>query len=117
MSGIATAPEPQCMRALERANKVRLARAALKRRIADGEISAADVVLESPWEAQSMSIAELLVSQRRWGITRSRRFLAPIMLSENKAIGSLTDRQRRALAERLQEAQGRASTAARRSMN
>ena len=38
-------PEPQRLRALERANEVRLARAELKRRIADGEVSAADVIL------------------------------------------------------------------------
>ena len=38
-------PEPQRLRALERANEVRLARAELKRRIATGEISAAQVIL------------------------------------------------------------------------
>ena len=33
-------PEPQRLRALERANEVRLARAELKRRIAEGDMSA-----------------------------------------------------------------------------
>jgi len=86
------------MRALERANRVRLARAELKRLVAEGEVSAAEVVLTSPWEAASMTIADLLLSQHRWGRTRCRRFLASIPMSETKTVGSMTDRQRRALA-------------------
>ena len=75
MPGIATAPAPQHMQALAQANKVRLARAELKRQVADGELSVADVVLDCPWEAESMTIADLLMSQHRWGRTRCRRFL------------------------------------------
>jgi hypothetical protein len=48
-----------------------------------------------------MAIADLLLSQHRWGRTRCRRFLASIPMSETKTIGSMTDRQRRALAARL----------------
>src|SRR4051794_13484326 len=61
-----TAGDPQHLRALQRANEVRLARAELKRCVADGELTAADVVLESPWQAESMTLADLLMSQRRW---------------------------------------------------
>lgn len=93
----------QYMRALERANEVRLARAELKRRVAEGELRVADVVLESPWETRSMAVADLLMSQRRWGRTRSRRFLAGIPLSEAKTIGSMTERQRLRLAAQLDE--------------
>ena len=96
-----TAPGPQHLQALQRANEVRLARAGLKRQVADGELTAAEVVLDTPWEAESMAIADLLMSQRRWGRTRCRRFLAQIPLSENKTIGSLTERQRQAVAARL----------------
>src|SRR3712207_313908 len=94
----ATAPAPQHMRALERANRVRLARAELKRQVADGELTVAEVVLSCPWEAETMAIADLLMSQRRWGRTRCRRFLASLPMSETKPIGSMTDRQRRELA-------------------
>jgi len=93
---------PQHMRALERANQVRLARAELKRRVADGEVDVAEVILDCPWEARSMAISDLLMSQRRWGQTRCRKFLAQIPLSENKTVGSLTERQSRRLAELLQ---------------
>ena len=48
-----------------------------------------------------MSIAELLTSQRRWGRTRSRKFLMPLSLNENKQLGTLTSRQRRLLATEL----------------
>ena len=94
-------PCPQYMRALERANEVRLARADLKRSICAGHITVAEVVLSSPWEAESMAIADLLMSQRRWGLTRCRKFLAGIPMSENKTIGSMTERQRRSLASML----------------
>ena len=89
---------PQHLRALSRANQVRLARAELKRSVACGEISAGDVILESPWEAASMTVADLLMAQRRWGLTRCRKVLGQIPVSETKTIGSLTERQRRALA-------------------
>jgi hypothetical protein len=89
------------MRALERANKVRLARAELKRQVALGEIGVAAVILDCPWEAHSMAVADLLMSQRRWGQTRCRKFLAQIAMSEKKTVGSMTDRQRRTLAAML----------------
>jgi hypothetical protein len=109
----APAAGPQHMRALERANQVRLARAELKRAIALGEIDAAEVILECPWEAHSMAVADLLMSQRRWGQTRCRKFLSQIPMSERKTIGSLTDRQRRTLAAMLDcPGRGRAWSAA-----
>ena len=98
-------PPPQHMRALERANAVRLARAELKRKVALDQIDVAAVVLNCPWEAESMAVADLLMSQRRWGQTRCRKFLAQIPMSERKTIGSMTDRQRRTLAVMLSSAE------------
>jgi hypothetical protein len=94
---MAPAP-PQHMQALQRANEVRLARAALKRRIGDGAITVDAVILTCPWEAASMTIAELLTSQRRWGSTRCSKFLAGIGMPETKTVGSMTERQRSLLA-------------------
>jgi hypothetical protein len=90
------------MQALAHANRVRLARAALKRSIACGEINAAEVIRDCPWETESMTLAELLTSQRRWGRTRSRKFLLALALSENKQLGTLTERQRHLLSNELQ---------------
>jgi hypothetical protein len=89
------------MQALERANRVRLARAELKRAIARGDVEAADVIRDCPWETESMTLAELLTSQRRWGRTRARKFLLTLSLSENKRLGTLTSRQRALLANEL----------------
>jgi hypothetical protein len=89
------------MQALQQANRVRLARAELKRLVAEGEATVAEVVLECPWQAESMTIADLLMSQHRWGRSRCRRFLLSIPMTETKTIGSMTERQRRELAARL----------------
>jgi recombinational DNA repair protein RecR len=103
MDGLPTmSPGPQHLRALQRANHVRLARAELKRRIAEGELTAAEVILASPWEADGMAIADVLMSQRRWGGTRCRKFLAMFQISEAKTVGSLTQRQRIALGAQLE---------------
>lgn len=88
---------PQHLRALEHANRIRLARADLKRRIQADRLTAAEVLLESPPEVASMSISELLMSQRRWGRARCRRLLLSLGVPENKRIGTLTERQRRGL--------------------
>lgn len=92
----------QHMQALARANAVRLARASLKRAVARGERTAAEIVLESPWEAQSMTIGELLSAQRRWGQARTRKLLNGLSLTETKALGTLTQRQRLLLASALE---------------
>lgn len=88
----------QHLRALELANRVRLARAQLKREVAAGALTAAEVILDCPWEAHSMSVSDLLMSQKRWGRARCRRLLNSIGVPEGKEIGTLTERQRRALA-------------------
>ena len=94
---------PQHLRALEQANRVRLARAELKRRVATQTTTVAEVVLDCPWEAESMALSDLLMSQRRWGRARCRRVLLTLGLPENKQIGTMTERQRRALASTLRE--------------
>jgi len=81
--------------------------------VATGEISVTEVILDCRLEAQSMAVADLLMSQRRWGQTRCRRFLAQIPISESKTIGSMTERQRHAIAAMLDSvARGNAWSAA-----
>jgi hypothetical protein len=92
---------PQRMQALERANAVRLKRAELKRRIADGQVSAADVIIDLPWEAESWPVGELLTSQRRWGSIRAHKLLAGLHITETRPVGALTKRQRDVLATEL----------------
>jgi hypothetical protein len=103
---LATA-QPQHMQALEHANRVRLARAALKRSVASGDTSAAEVIRDCPWQSESMTLAELLTSQRRWGRTRARKFLLGLAVSENKRLGTLTQRQRQLVSAELEAKTGR----------
>jgi hypothetical protein len=98
----------QPMRALQLANRVRHTRAELKARVADGQLAAADVILTCPVEVAGMPVAQLLASQRGWGEARCGAFLAQVGLHENKPIGSLTERQRRAVAVLLTRTAARA---------
>ena len=86
---------------------MRLARAELKRSIARGDVDAAEVVRDCPWETESMTIAELLTSQRRWGRTRARKFLMPLSLNENKQLGTLTSAPAACSADRARRRAGR----------
>jgi hypothetical protein len=93
--------DPQREEALKKANQVRLARAELKRQIAVGDVSAAEVILYAPSEAANWSVCDVLRSQRRWGDTRCLKFLRTNEIPERKPIGKLTDRQRKLIAEQL----------------
>jgi hypothetical protein len=101
---------PQHMRALAHANRVRLARAELKRAIKAGRADASEVVRGCPWQVETMTVGELLRSQRRWGRARARKFLHPLMLSENRQLGRLTERQRDELARELDVKRTRSTT-------
>ena len=92
---------PQHMEALAHANRVRLARASLKRAILAGHADVIEVVRTCPWEVETMTVGELLRSQRRWGRARARKFLSSLALNENRQLGRLTERQRVVLATEL----------------
>jgi hypothetical protein len=97
MSAIRPAASSLPAQALQLANRVRRARSVLKARVANGQLAAAEVILICPSEIASMPVAQLLASQRGWGEARSRAFLAQVAVREDKPIGSLTERQRRAV--------------------
>ena len=99
-STVAHAP-PQHMQALAHANRVRLARASLKRSVLDGQLDVVQVIRTCPWEVETMTVGELLRSQRRWGRTRARKFLSSLALNENRELGRLTERQRNVVASEL----------------
>lgn len=105
---------PQYMRALDRANKVRLERAALKRDVKAGRKTVAQV-LESPPEcALNMTITDLLLAQPRWGRTRIVKLLRDVPVSEMKMVGQMTRRQRKATVLLLTDPKLRATPAYRR---
>jgi len=89
------------MEALRRANEVRLARAQTCRDVAAGELGVGEVILTCRSELRTMTVFELLAAQRRWGRKRSRDLLAEVGLPETKSLGTMTERQRRLVADRL----------------
>ncbi len=93
--------DPQYMGALRRANEVRLARAQTRREVAAGELSVGEVVLACRRELHTMTVFELLAAQRRWGRKRARDLLGEVGLPETKSLGTMTERQRRLVADRL----------------
>ena len=92
---------PQPLRALELGNRVRRARSELRTAIAEGQVSAADVILVCPSAIGGVRIVELLQSQRGWGDGRARTLLTQVAVREDKMIDSLTGRERRAIASLL----------------
>lgn len=94
---------PQHLVALDRANEMRLRRAAFKRQLQAGELQVAEVIDDEA--LASMPVVDLLGAQRRWGQRRARGVLRDVPCSEWKLVGQLTERQRDALLELLAPAE------------
>jgi hypothetical protein len=93
-----TSASQQRLLALGRANHIRIARSALKRRLHAGQITPAEAILRGSRDTDTMTVDELLRSQRGWGPKRSSGVLRSVLLSDTKTLGSLTERQRVTLA-------------------
>lgn len=93
--------DPQRLRALAYANRVRAARAELKRAICSGEMTVAAVLRECPDHVRTWTLGELLMAQHRWGQRRMLKLLQRTGLNPTKEIGTLTERQRALLTELL----------------
>jgi hypothetical protein len=91
----------QRSQALTEANRIRSARAELKRELASGRKSAADVIAEPPRSATTMPVLQVVLSQPWWGPARSHRLLQSAAVAEDTSLGTLTERQRRALLTKL----------------
>lgn len=86
--------DKQYEKALVKANRIRLARAEVKRGLVSGKLSIGEVVLNPKEETENWDLFSALICQRRWGRTRARRFLTSMRISEQRTIGTLTERQR-----------------------
>lgn len=103
----ATTQLPQHMQALQRAQRIRLARSALRSNIApltriDGLNRVAGLLLYPPESIETLPIAELLCWARNVGRTQARGILRsadPIgmTIGEKRRVGDLSQRQRTAL--------------------
>jgi S13-like H2TH domain len=84
----------QRLRALAKANEVRVVRARLKRWVAAGRIELARVVDEPPSCVQTAKVRELLLVVPGIGPARADRVLARCRIAHAKTVAGLSDRQR-----------------------
>ena len=92
---------PQHMQALNKANEIRLAQAALKREIRKGSKTVIGVITDPPDFVKGMSLGALLKSQPRFGHAKTRDLCYRLGISEMRRIGALTDRQKDVIVERF----------------
>lgn len=102
-------PRPQHIKALTRANEVRLQRAETKHWISDAPSGArsrarcAELLEAPPPHVATMPIFDVLVAVRRVGPAQAVAILRRHSISELRIVGALTDRQCRELARELRE--------------
>lgn len=88
----------QRKQALERGNRIRLARANLKRQVKAGIVDVPELILNPPDYVQTMKVADLLGAMRGYGPTKVNKLLVRTRLSPKKTLGGMTTRQRSELA-------------------
>lgn len=93
----------QPMTALQRANEVRIKRAALfgGRKDIDPQALAVMLINDLPEELKTMEAYDFLMRRRRWGSDHARKCLSKLLISEVRHLGDLTQRQRNALANKI----------------
>lgn len=87
---------------LDRANEVRIQRAALKRELGLGEIHIADLLAEIPEWADSMRLLDVLKALPRMGRKNANRAMRVAQASELTTLERLSDRQEELLLEHFQ---------------
>ncbi|MGA0122998.1 MAG: integration host factor, actinobacterial type [Gaiellales bacterium] len=80
--------------ALERANQIRVRRAALKRDLKSGERKLADVLARPSEWVLTAKVHDLLVCVPGIGAVKAARMLQQCRVSGSKTVGGLSDRQR-----------------------
>jgi hypothetical protein len=90
---------PQHLRALEKAQRVRLAGAQLKDEVAAGTLSVGDALFDE--RAGSLAVRDLLMAQHRWGRQRTVKLLGKVSLRETKRVRELTLREKRLVAAKV----------------
>jgi hypothetical protein len=87
----------QQMKALERANTVRLAAADVKREVSSGILPLRDAVFDE--RAQSIVLRTLLMTPSRVGPVRVDRLLRRLEINGHKRVSDLTERQKGVVAD------------------
>jgi hypothetical protein len=84
----------QRLDALDRANRIRVQRAQLKRELKSGQTSFDRILLDPPDYVLTAKVYDMLLSVPRLGRVRAGRLLTQCRISQAKTIGGLSERQR-----------------------
>jgi len=84
----------QRLDALERANKVRIQRAELKRDLKGGRISIDTLLLDPPTYVETAKVFDMLLAVPKYGRVKVNKVLTQCRISPSKTIGGLSQRQR-----------------------
>jgi S13-like protein len=96
-AGVPGRSREQRLRALERANEVRTARAKLKKELASGKIELVPILADPPACVRTARVREVLLVVPKIGLVRVGRILAQCGIAHSKTLGGLTARQRNEL--------------------
>jgi guanylate kinase len=91
----------QRLRALAHANRIRTARAALKRDLAARRVEFARILTDPPACAANAKVRDLLLALPGIGPAKADRALARCRIAAAKTLAGLSDRQRRELTQLL----------------
>lgn len=87
-----TASQP--LEALAKGNEIRMARAAIRRSIASGDLSLLDFLHDYPPALANCTVHRMLTAVPRFGPARADRFLDQAEVDPRATFASLTQRQR-----------------------
>jgi hypothetical protein len=91
----------QRMRALQRANQIRSARAQLKRDLKGGKARIEQLLLDPPDYVLSAKAFDMILAVPKYGRVKANRILTQCRISPSKTIGGLSERQRTELVHML----------------
>jgi hypothetical protein len=87
----------QRMDALQRANRVRSQRAALKGELKKGKVSIRSVLADPPDFLGTAKVVDVLMAAPKCGRVKSAKIMEQCRVSQSKTVGGLSERQRREL--------------------
>ncbi len=91
----------QRMRALQRANEIRSARAKLKRDLKGGKAQIERLLLDPPDYVLSAKAFDMILAVPKYGRVKANKILTQCRISPSKTIGGLSERQRAELVQFL----------------
>ncbi|MGI9020164.1 MAG: integration host factor, actinobacterial type [Solirubrobacterales bacterium] len=92
----------QRMKALNKANEIRTARAQLKRDLKAGKVQIQRLLLDPPHYVLSAKAFDMILAVPKYGRVKANKVLSQCRISPSKTIGGLSERQRAELVHMLQ---------------